>query len=136
MRRPPIEYLVLVSLVGSLAFYGYLAFYGSWRFKGNELAGIALVTVALGLGAVALWQLILRRSTGAMLSAIFYGVQVLNVTFPSGAHIGFNSLPTLYYRIYGEKEAPVNLNVVSLFLFVSSLLLWAYYRARQKTHAP
>ena len=127
MRRSPGEYVVLASLAGSLAFWGYLVFSGSWRFEGNELVAITLILFALALGVLAFWLLIRKRMEGAVLSTVFYGIQVLNVTLPSGGFVGFNSLPTLYFRLYGEADAPINLNIVSLILFVVALLLWMNY---------
>jgi len=131
MRRTLGEYLVLVSLAGSLAFWGCQVALGAWRFDGDELVAIAQIVIALGGGAVALWQLICRRPAGSILAAIFYGIQVLNVTLPSGRYIGFNSLPTVNLGVFWEKNLLVNLNVVSLVLFVFSLLLWVAYRERQ-----
>ena len=130
MRRPPGEYLVLACLCGSLAYCGYLALTGTLRLEGGMLAA-TLVVAGLVIGALAFILIIKRRTAGAVLCTVFYGLQILSVALPSGAKWGFNTLPTIYYRIYGEKEFPTNLNVVSLLLFGLSVLLWVSYRRRE-----
>jgi hypothetical protein len=137
MRRPPGKYLILASLVGSLAFWGYLILFGTLRIVGSETIGWIQIAIFLGLGALALWLLIRRRLVGALLCAVFYGVQVISVTFRSGYKFEFNSLPTIYLRIYGDAQTPTKLNVVSLILFLLSIGLWVVYRqARDNGGAP
>jgi len=130
MTRPPGEYLVLACLGGSLAFCGYQALTGSLQLEGGSFA-TALFIVGLTIGALAFVLIVLRRKAGALLCAIFYGLQILTVALPSGAKWGFNSLPAFYYRIYGDREFPTNLNVVALLLFGLSIALWATYRQRE-----
>jgi hypothetical protein len=69
---------------------------------------------------------------GAVLSTLFYGIQIINVTLPSGEFVGFNSLPAVYFRIYGERDAPINLNIVALILFMAALVLWMNYGRGRK----
>jgi glucan phosphoethanolaminetransferase (alkaline phosphatase superfamily) len=128
MRRLPAEYLLLTSLVASLAFWGFIICFGAPIFSGDQTVARIQVAVLLSLAAISLWQLWRRRLAGVVLCAVFYGAQLVSVTLRSGRYIGFNSLPTIYYRIYGEAKAPINLNLVSLVLFIFSVLLWVVYR--------
>lgn len=137
MRRSPAEYIILASLVGSLAFWGYNFAFRTLTVTGKEIAVLLAIAIFLGLGALALWFLIRKRLAGAVLSVIFYGVQVLSITMPNGEKFEFTSLPTINIWIFGEKETPVNLNVVALILYLLSIGLWFKYKqAREKELAP
>jgi hypothetical protein len=127
MRRPPGEHLILVSLGGSLGYCFYLALTGTLRLEGGKLA-VTLVVAGLTIGASAFLLVIMRRIAGAVLSAAFYGLQLLSVVFPSGMKVEFNSLPAIYFRIYGNKDFPIKLNIVALLFFGLSLFLWEAYR--------
>jgi hypothetical protein len=134
MSRPPGEYLVLTCLGSSLAFCGYQAFTGTLRLEGGSLAA-TLVLAGLAIGALGFILIILRRKVGAVFSVVFYGLQILSVALPSGARWGFNSLPTLYFRIAGDRNFPINLNVVSLVLFCISVALWVSYQQKELAQA-
>jgi hypothetical protein len=127
MKRPPGEYLVLTCLGGSLAFCAYQALTGSLQLEGGHFA-TSLFVAGLTIGALAFIFVIIGRKAGAVLCAIFYGLQILTVALPSGAKWGFTALPAFYCRIYGDKDSPINLNVVALLLFGLSIALWASYR--------
>lgn len=62
---------------------------------------------------------------------VFYGIQLIAVALPSGEKIGFNSLPTIYFRVYGSSDSSISVNVVSLILFAFSIALWTAYRQRR-----
>jgi hypothetical protein len=127
MRRSPGEYIVLASLVGSLAYCGYQALAGELRLEGGIVA-ISLIAIGLAIGSIAVVLIALRHPTGALVGAGFYGLQLLKVTLPSGAKWYFNSLPAFYYRIAGDKEFPISLNITAIFLFGLCVLLWQSYR--------
>lgn len=124
--------MLLTSLVGSFVFWAYLWMFGSIQLKGSSAAAIALLLGFLGVGAVAFWFIYRRRLTGAILCSVFYGVQVVSARLVTGENIGFNSLPTIEFRIYGDEASPVNLNLVALILFVLSLLLCSVYRQERR----
>src|SRR5688500_8485583 len=134
MTRPPGEYLVLACLGSSLAFCGYQVLSGTFQFEGGSLV-VTLVAGALAVGALAFVFIVMRRTSGAILCAAFYGLQIFSVALPSGAKWGFNSLPSIYYRIHGDKDFPTNLNVVSLLIFCLSVALWISYRRREVDEA-
>jgi hypothetical protein len=127
MRRPPGEYIVLASLVGSLAYCGYQALTGELRLEGG-LVAITLITAGIAIGSIAVVLLALRHPTGALVGAVFYGLQTLKVTLPSGAKWYFNSLPAFYYRVAGDKEFPISLNIIAVVLCGFCILLWQSYR--------
>jgi len=129
MTRPPGEYIVLACLGSSLAFCGYQALTGTLQLEGGSLA-VTLVVAGLAIGALALLLIIMRRTVGAFWCMVFYGLQIFSVALPSGSKWGFNSLPTIYFRIHGDKDFPTNLNVVAILIFCLSLALWVSYRQR------
>ncbi len=129
MTRPPGEYLVLACLGGSFALCGYEALTGSLQLEGGSFAAVLFIA-GLTIGAIAFVLITIGREMGAVLCAIFYGLQILTVALPSGAKWGFNSLPAVYYRIYGDRDFPINVNVVALLLFGLSIALWSSYRQR------
>jgi hypothetical protein len=102
---------------------------GTLQLEGGNLA-VTLVAVSLAVGALALLLIIMRRTVGAIVCMVFYGLQIFSVALPSGSKWGFNSLPTMYWRIHGDKNFPTNLNVVALVIFCLSLALWVSYRQR------
>jgi hypothetical protein len=114
-------------------FWISIVFFGPLKLHLSQFGHAALLLgfVGLGLGVLALWLLLLRRFAGAVICMVFYGIQLISVTLPSGERIGFNSLPTVYYRVYGSSDAPISLNVVSLVLFAFSIALWTAYRQRR-----
>ena len=129
MTRPPGEYIVLACLGGSLAFCGYQALTGTLQLEGGNLA-VTLVAAWLAVGALALLLIIMRRTLGAIVCMVFYGLQIFSVALPSGSKWGFNSLPTIYWRLHGDKNFPTNLNVVAVVIFCLSVALWVSYRQR------
>jgi hypothetical protein len=133
MKRPLGEYIILASLVVSLAFLGHLVFFGSWHFSGIRYLATIQIVLFVGLGAFALWLLALKRIVGAVLCVAFYGIQLFSITLSSGWKIDFHSLPTLFFRLNGDKQALINLNTVSLVFFLLSLGLLSSYRERLKT---
>ena len=132
MRRSPGEYIVLASLVGSLAYCGYQVLTGELRLEGGIVAG-TLVAAGLAIGSLSIVLIALRRSAGALVGALFYGLQLLKVTLPSGAKWYFNSLPAFYYRIAGDKEFPISINIVAILLGGLCILLWQSYRTAGAT---
>jgi hypothetical protein len=129
--RSPGEFVILGSLIGSLLYLGYLIVSGSIRIEGYRPLVIAIVAIFIALGLLSLWLIARRRSSGAIACMAFYGAQVISVTFPSGIKLGFNSLPTIYFRIWGDSSAPTNLNIVALVFFVLSIALWQMFRGAQ-----
>ncbi len=125
------EFIILGSLIGSLLYLGYLIVSGSIRLEGHKPLVIAIVAGFIALGFLSLWLVTRRRVSGAVASVAFYGAQVISVTSPSGAKLGFNSLPTIYFRIWGDSDAPTNVNIVALVLLVFSAVLWQVFRGVQ-----
>jgi hypothetical protein len=133
MRRTPAEYVLIASFFGSIAFMGYLTIFGAWHRTGPEhlwatlgarILWLGLVTSFVALG-VAAFALLLKRSTfGAALTTLFYGMQLVSVTRPSGWKFEFVTLPTVYFRVHGTSEAPVSINVLALVLVLLSAALW------------
>jgi hypothetical protein len=130
VRRVPAEYIVLASFGATALFWFWLAFFGSLRISGSGYVVGILAICFVGLGISACWSLLLRKTAGAWLSSIFYGVQVFSFPLPVGEPFKFHSLPTIYYRILGDASAPVSINLLSLLLFIFSLGVLAHYRAR------
>jgi hypothetical protein len=126
--RSPGEFVILGSLIGSVLYLGYLAVSGSIRLEGYRPLAITIVATFVALGFLSLWLVARRRPSGAIACMVFYGVQIISVVLPSGAKLGFNSLPTIYFRIWGDSAAPINLNIVALVLFVFSTVLWQMLR--------
>ena len=129
--RSPGEYVLLASLAGSWVFWAYLWTLGTIEFRESRAGAIALLLCFLGVAAISFWLILRRRLVGAALCSLFYGVQLVSATLPSGENVGFNSLPTINIRIFGDDASPVNLNLVALILFVLSLVLCAAYRQRR-----
>ncbi len=119
------EYLILGSLVGSLLYLVYLVASGSIRLEGSRTLAIAIVSTFGALGLLSLWLVARRRISGAIACIVFYGGQVIS------GQIGFNSLPTVYFRILGDQDSPININIVALIFFVLSIVLWQVYRGAQ-----
>jgi hypothetical protein len=130
MKRVPVEYAILASFATAAVFLGWLAAFGSWRLYGISYAGGALMIGYLATGVAAFWLTLRRKTAGARLSVIFYGMQVLTFPMPSGAPFKFQSLPTLYYRLNGDPSAPVSVNVLAIVLVIVALVLLAHYRER------
>jgi len=129
--RSPGEYVLLVSLAGAWVFWAYLWAFGTIEFRGSSAGALVLLLGFLGTAAISFWFILQRRLIGAILCALFYGVQLVSVTLSSGENVGMNSLPTINIWIYGDEASPVNLNVVALILFVFSLVLCTVYRRRR-----
>jgi hypothetical protein len=119
------EFLILGSLICSLLYLGYLTAVGSLGLAGNRPVAIAIVASFVVLGLVSLWLVARRRTSGAIACMVFYGAQIIS------GEIGFNSLPTVYFRILGDNDSPTNLNIVALVLFIFSAVLWQLYRGAQ-----
>jgi hypothetical protein len=107
---------------------------GTLQLEGGHLA-VALVVAGVSIGALAFVLIVMRRTMGAILCVVFYGIQIFSVALPSGAKWGFNSLPTIYFRIYGDRDFPTNINFAALLIFCLSLALWASYRQREADDA-
>jgi hypothetical protein len=133
MRRTPAEHILIASFVSSIAFMGYLAIFGTWKRTGPEhlwasqgavALWLVLVISFVALGVTAFVLLLKRRALGAALTTLFYGVQVVSVTLPSGWKFEFVTLPTIYFRVHGTKDAPTSINVLALVLVLLSAALW------------
>jgi hypothetical protein len=106
----------------------YLMAFGTWSTRGSVVLLVSLVAACMALSAMAFVQLLRRRMSGVILSLVFYGIQILEVTWPSGEKSGFNFLPAIFFRVAGDRETPIHVNVVALLLFGFSLLLRSAYR--------
>lgn len=131
--RSPGEYVVLGGLIASLLFVGYEIATGMKEVLRFNPASIALLVAFVGTGVVAFWLVARRRIAGAITSLVFYGVQLIKLTFSSGDMWVFRSLPTLYFDIWSSENVSLSLSAVAVVLFVFSLILLQIYRAR---HVP
>jgi hypothetical protein len=130
VRRAPAEYTILVSFGAAVVFWGWLALFGSWRSTGSGYAIAVPVAGFFAIGIAACWLVLKRKTAGAWLCVIFYGIQVLTFPLPVGAPFKFNSLPTIYFRLNSDLSSPVSVNILAVVLFVVSLALLAHYRER------
>jgi hypothetical protein len=132
VRRVPAEYTILASFGATVVFWAWLAFFGYWRSYGSGYAVAVPISVFLAIGIAACWLTLKRKTAGAWLCVIFYGMQVVTFPLPVGAPFKFHSLPTIYYRLNGDPSAPVSVNVLAVVLFIVSLALLVHYRERDE----
>lgn len=130
-RRSASEWIVYVSLALAPVFWGLLSAFGSFSLSGRAVWALLVVNGFLLFGIVTLGLYWRRRKSGTMAAILFYAIQIVSITFPSGFNISFSSLPTFNINFEVTSGPSISINVVALIVFLLSVRVWREYSAAE-----